>query len=60
MVRIQTEIAVTCSHCGGEIVFIQPDKLLPEFAAVCPKCERRKIYKADHIHAVVKSDLEKP
>jgi hypothetical protein len=45
---------VTCKHCAAEIRFLKPAKLLPEFAALCSKCGRRKIYQATDMRPVDK------
>ena len=42
--------AVTCSHCGAEITFPKPEKILKEFSALCSKCGRRKIYQSTDVH----------
>jgi hypothetical protein len=44
MVENKPNAAVTCSHCGVEILFFKKPKLPEGFSLICARCGRRKIY----------------
>jgi DNA-directed RNA polymerase subunit RPC12/RpoP len=59
MVEVRPNVAVTCRSCGKDIPFVRPERPAPEISLRCPACDRRLIYAATDVRALVAPSVKR-